>query len=715
MKKHIPGLTNKKGSVLFLVLAIMTILIIAASAAYYMVLSNRGSVEARRKDEQSYQTAISVNNGVSDYIDAYLSAVSKSSGSLDTTTNKLVKTILALPVGSSITTTKDGNLASLEDYGMGEYEVVITKMDKTLESNGDTVHTIKLETTADVDGRKVKLTQIKTITTGPSEYFTRFFTSTGKRPEDVRIESNEVLTDVYMENDYSVFGGGATKLNDNVYVTGTLVDEGMQYSDDKKEMIIGENFYVTSTAGNEVLKGGGTLMVGGNCMAGVVNSDGTTGLGKSIQAEEAYILGDLTLTQTQSKATTFNVQGDCYIHSSTLPATFYINGDLYLDKNVNGGQGTFYVGGDVYLAEDTWYSAAKICYSGEAYNIKTGAPLNFSAGPIASKNLTKEGATLKPWDPGSIDDVAATIAEKTAKQKYEDWNADEYFDTAYAGAPVIDNIDDIRHYDAVEGTLKPTSLYEITESCVLQPTDEWGGSWGNTIVIDATDEDIYIKLQPNPGETDFYFGGNGTNVLVKGQHSVVFVLPDNVNFTTPNQNLYVGHYEWAKLMTGMSDSALEAKLKAQESSFNLAGESKNYKDGIKTKLNKTADGTILDTSGTNGLHNNIFLVTNGSENKVDFGGGECCFWGYLYAPNTIFHINNSDQSLSFVGGMILGSYTYLNPTASLAFTTPYDYYDLYDLDNPTDIVKHLMGQANDTSYTDPTSTLKGWGTVGYIS
>ena len=70
MKKHIPGLTNKKGSVLFLVLAIMTILIIAASAAYYMVLSNRGSVEARRKDEQSYQTAISVNNGVSDYIDA---------------------------------------------------------------------------------------------------------------------------------------------------------------------------------------------------------------------------------------------------------------------------------------------------------------------------------------------------------------------------------------------------------------------------------------------------------------------------------------------------------------------------------------------------------------------------------------------------------------------------------------------------------------------
>ena len=105
MKKSIKRLKQNKGSVLFLVLAVMTILIIAASAVYYMVMSNRGSVQTRYDDEQAYQTALSVSNGVSEYIDAYLSGISSSSGKLNDS-NDLVSAIVGLPLNGSISTTK---------------------------------------------------------------------------------------------------------------------------------------------------------------------------------------------------------------------------------------------------------------------------------------------------------------------------------------------------------------------------------------------------------------------------------------------------------------------------------------------------------------------------------------------------------------------------------------------------------------------------------
>ena len=71
-------LLNKKGSVLFLVVVVMSILIVAASATFYIVNNQHSSVNVRYSSEQSYQTAVSVSDTVSKYIDGYLEAISKS-------------------------------------------------------------------------------------------------------------------------------------------------------------------------------------------------------------------------------------------------------------------------------------------------------------------------------------------------------------------------------------------------------------------------------------------------------------------------------------------------------------------------------------------------------------------------------------------------------------------------------------------------------------
>ena len=697
MKKSIKRLKQNKGSVLFLVLAVMTILIIAASAVYYMVMSNRGSVETRYDDEQAYQTALSVSNGVSEYIDAYLSGISSSSGKLNDS-NALVSSIIGLPVGGSISTTKnDGVLASLGDYGMGEYDVTITKTDMT--SNGDdTVHTYKIETTAYVDGQKVTLIQLKTITTGPAEYFTRFFTSTGKSPEDVIIDTQDILTDVYLENDYSMIGGGGKQLRANLYATGTFVDNGVQFTGPADtEIVIGEHFYSTTSGGNAILSNGGTLMVGGNMEAS-----------KEIGADNVYIIDDLTIKHAMNDYDpNIYVNGDCYINSAgTKNCTFYINGDLYLNQS---NQGTFYVGGNVYISSGirTNNSAAVgIHYAGGVYDYDSK-----SAVSDFSTTLLVNDAPATPWPQDNVLMIASDIATKTAKQNYADWCAEEYFNDNIAGSAP----------EYTPSTVSGAWAYTISESCILRPASGWSGEWGHSIIIDASvgadgnKAPIYIYLKPNDGETTFSFGASGLGVLIKGERPVVFVLPSNVDFKADNQ-LFVGHIEWARMIQGYSSlSAFETALNASSSSAlsNITTNTNSFVATMTSKLYKNGDYTLIDITGTDKLHNNIYMVTSGRDNVIDFDNSQTCFWGFIYAPYIKFNLTVSNTCLEFVGGMIVGTYSYKNSDGALAFTTPYDYYDLYNLGDKGDITKHLMGESGSIGSDGSTIALKSWGTVAY--
>ena len=683
---------------LSLVLAVMTILIIAASAVYYMVMSNRGSVETRYDDEQAYQTALSVSSGVSEYIDAYLSGISASSGKLNDS-NDLVSAIIGLPENGSISTTQSGAasaaLADFGDYGMGEYEVTITK--DSIETNGEeTVHTFIIETTAVVDGQKVTLVQVKTITTGPAEYFTRFFTSTGKSPEDVVIDSNDILTDIYLENDYSMIGGGGHELRANVYATGTFVDNGVQFTGPADtEIVIGEHFYANTSGGNAILSSGGTLMVGGNMEAA-----------KEIGADNAYIIGDLYINHAMNDYDpNIYVNGDCYINADgTKNCTFYINGDLYLNKET---QGTFYVGGNVYISSSVRIdssSAVGIHYAGGVYDYDTKTAVS----DFNTSLLVNDSATT-PWSEDNVQLIASDIATKTAKQNYADWRAEEYFNDNYADAP-----------EYTPSTIDGAWTYTINQSCILRPASGWSDQWYHSIVIDARVVDgntdpLYIYLKPNDGETTFSFNAPGLGVLIKGERPVVFVLPSNVDFLA-DQKLFLGHIEWARMIQGYGSlSAFETALNDNYSNAlaEIANNTQSYTETISDMLYKDGDYTLIQVSGTESLHNNIYLVTSGRDNVISFDTSLPHFWGFIYAPYIKFNLTVSNSCLEFVGGMIVGTYSYENSDGGLAFTTPYDYYDLYNLGDGGNITKYLMGQTGSVGSDGSTVSLKSWGTVAY--
>ena len=115
MKRALLRLKSGRGSVLFFIIAIMSVMI----AVYYSAVSARKQVEIRYGDEQSYQSAISLNDIVTEYLNTK-------------TEDAFVDAILALAPGSSLTTQGTGtdSFAKLAE-GLGDYKVTVTKIGRS--------------------------------------------------------------------------------------------------------------------------------------------------------------------------------------------------------------------------------------------------------------------------------------------------------------------------------------------------------------------------------------------------------------------------------------------------------------------------------------------------------------------------------------------------------------------------------------------------------
>lgn len=669
-------LLNKKGSVLFVVVIIMSILIIAASAAYYVVSSGRKNVEVHYGDEQAYQTALSVSDAVSGYIDSYLTSISRSSGRLDGVSNQLVKSMLSLGVGSSFqTTTGTGNLTT---QGMGEFEVTIKKLSASATGTGgeNTLQTFAITTSAVVNGQAVKITEFKTIETGPASYFSRFFTSTGHIATDVVLGGQQVETTIYLENEYSRFQSSSSWLNADLVSSGSVEDNNsLIYSSSKPISItIANNFYTTGAAGGtSICAGGGTIKVGG---------DMTTT--KPISADTVYVLGDFEMVSNQAikSGCTVYVNGDCKIAngSTTTGVTFYINGDLIMESN--SGFGTFYVGGEL-------------------------------TGSKASHVTSRVTFMTDPWSADDVGTTALTIANDSARQTYEEWDAESYFTANFSSAPEI--TPDL----SVTG-----GVYSISQSCILHPA-KLQGWYNDTLIIDATSSDLYILLQPTSG-TVFSFGQATNvpmNVVVIGSHSVVFILPDGISFASQVQS-YIGHIGWIQLARNNYSSVTNEEIK------NLCQNTTNFFQSNRSAITATiaaqlnSDGVVNTSivSPTNTAtnpymtHNNIFLVTKGGGN-IDFCAQQSMFFGYIYAPKSIMKLSPADNRFAFLGGSIVGSYNFKGDFGVM-FTLPYDYYNRYLAEkganwNPSNFIRYLMNDAGSGGSYSSNAGLKGWNTLGY--
>lgn len=608
MKRALLRLKSGRGSVLFFIIAIMSVMIVLASAVYYSAVSARKQVEIRYGDEQSYQSAISLNDIVTEYLNTK-------------TEDAFVDAILALAPGSSLTTQGTGtdSFAKLAE-GLGDYKVTVTKISG---DSGDEKQTVKIETEVIVNGESSTVTSVGEFTLVSKPYsFDRFFTSTGYAPNDVVMSGMTVTSTMYLDNEYSQIGSlqsgnSGINIKAEVISAGTLAfnNAPINANGDKTfDITVGNNLIMTYNGGQGAMNlNGGRIRVGGNLIQGTsFNYKNDT---------DVYVVGDLISGRPSDDSNCeIYVNGDAaFFGNETFAGKVYVNGDVYIDKEVNTGDkfpGGITIGGNVYLcsgssyfgAQKTWIKSHGIDdsrikdYSDASIRFEAKNGENDSAYNALRANMDKArslaGGTaaynyIWPSDSylcESLTNVKATINDKIGNPEYTNWNMTKKFindDGTYTVDPInyeFDNATDPAARDsrfAGTGSNKNqliVSAEKFGQYVIMGDVRITNGDGnGYNIVFDTTmpdgkDIDMYVYLPANclmekTGENSYKFSNKETDkskfncfrwnnqpegqfagrfcVLTKGKGSVIFIIGDGITYFA-QQRLFMGHYNLLK-------------------------------------------------------------------------------------------------------------------------------------------------------------------------
>lgn len=536
MKRALLRLKCGRGSVLFFIVAIMSVMIVLASAVYYSAVSARKQVEIRYGDEQSYQSAVSLNDLVTEYLNTK-------------TEDAFVDAILALAPGSSLTTQGTGtdSFAKLAE-GLGDYKVTVTKISG---DSSDEKHTVKIETEVIVDGESSTVTSVGEFTLVSKPYsFDRFFTSTGYAPNDVFMSGMTITSTMYLDNEYSQIGGtgapgtGNSKINIEAEIIspGTLaINNAPINADGDKtfDITVGNNLIMTFNGGQGAMNlNGGRIRVGGNLIQGTsFNYKNDT---------DVYVVGDFISGRPSDDSNCeIYVNGDAaFFGNETYKGKVYVNGDVYIDREVNTGDkfpGGITIGGNVYLcsgssyfgAQTTWIKSHGIDdsriknYSDASIRFEAKNGENDSAYNALRANMDKArslaGGTaaynyIWPSDSlicESLQNVKDKINEKIGNPEYSNWNMTKKFindDGTYTVDPINYNFDNATDPELQDARFAGTgsnknqlivSAEKFGQYVVMGDMRITAGTWdGYNIVFDTTmpdgkDIDMYVYLPAN--------------------------------------------------------------------------------------------------------------------------------------------------------------------------------------------------------------------------
>lgn len=536
MKRALLRLKCGRGSVLFFIVAIMSVMIVLASAVYYSAVSARKQVEIRYGDEQSYQSAVSLNDLVTEYLNTKME-------------DAFVDAILALAPGSSLTTQGTGtdSFAKLAE-GLGDYKVTVTKISG---DSSDEKHTVKIETEVIVDGESSTVTSVGEFTLVSKPYsFDRFFTSTGYAPNDVFMSGMTITSTMYLDNEYSQIGGtgapgtGNSKINIEAEIisAGTLaINNAPINADGDKtfDITVGNNLIMTFNGGQGAMNlNGGRIRVGGNLIQGTsFNYKNDT---------DVYVVGDFISGRPSDDSNCeIYVNGDAaFFGNETYKGKVYVNGDVYIDREVNTGDkfpGGITIGGNVYLcsgssyfgAQTTWIKSHGIDdsriknYSDASIRFEAKNGENDSAYNALRANMDKArslaGGTaaynyIWPSDSlicESLQNVKDKINEKIGNPEYSNWNMTKKFindDGTYTVDPINYNFDNATDPELQDARFAGTgsnknqlivSAEKFGQYVVMGDMRITAGTWdGYNIVFDTTmpdgkDIDMYVYLPAN--------------------------------------------------------------------------------------------------------------------------------------------------------------------------------------------------------------------------
>ena len=740
MKRALLRLKSGRGSVLFFIIAIMSVMIVLASAVYYSAVSARKQVEIRYGDEQSYQSAISLNDIVTEYLNTK-------------TEDAFVDAILALAPGSSLTTQGTGtdSFAKLAE-GLGDYKVTVTKISG---DSSDEKQTVKIETEVIVNGESSTVTSVGEFTLVSKPYsFDRFFTSTGYAPNDVVMSGMTVTSTMYLDNEYSQIGSlqsenSGINIKAEVISAGTLAlnNAPINADGDKTfDITVGNNLIMTYNGGQGAMNlNGGRIRVGGNLIQGTsFNYKNDT---------DVYVVGDLISGRPSDDSNCeIYVNGDAaFFGNETFAGKVYVNGDVYIDKEVNTGDkfpGGITIGGNVYLcsgssyfgAQKTWIKSHGIDdsriknYSDASIRFEAKNGENDSAYNALRANMDKArslaGGTaaynyIWPSDSlicESLQNVKDKINEKIGNPEYTNWNMIKKFindDGTYTVDPINYEFNNATEPQAKDERFKGTgstknqlvvSAQKFGQYVIMGDMRITAEPWnGYNIVFDTTmpngkDIDMYVYLPANclmekTGENSYKFSNKDTDkskfncfrwnnqpdgmfdgwfsVLTKGKGSVIFIVGDGVTYFA-QQRLFMGHYNLLKEILPNSISA-DGKVTNTETFSQSAIEKIMRTTDANAKLHTVFKQDVVNKyKDSGGLHNNLFVVAINKNSDVNFDMPFNTFCGFVYAPYMTFGAGKSTEGhFAMLGGLIVSDYEMPKTSRVYMATIPYDYYDRF--------------------------------------
>lgn len=740
MKRALLRLKGGKGSVLFFIIAIMTVMIVLASAVYYSTISARAQVEIKYGNEQSYQSAVSLNDLVTEYLNTK-------------TDDAFVDAIIALSPNKSLTTKGDGTDAFAElAGGLGDYKITVTKLSG---DSGDEKQTIKVETEVLVNGETSTVTSIGEFTLVSKPYsFDRFFTSTGYAPNDVVMSGMTVTSTMYLDNEYSQIGSSQSG-NSGINIRAEVISAGTlsinnapinSNGDQTFDITTGNNLIMTYNGGQGAMNlNGGRIRVGGNLIQGTsFNYTNDT---------DVYVVGDfISGRPSDDSDCEIYVNGDAaFFGKETYKGKVYVNGDVYIDKEVNTGDkfpGGITVGGNVYLCSgSSYYGAQKAWIKSHGVDdsrIKdyTDASIRFeakngdndSAYNALRANMDKARGSNEqaysyvwPSDSGtceSLTNVKAKINEKVGNPEYTNWNMTKKFindDGTYTVDPINYNFGNpsASELERFAGTGSNenqliVSAEKFGQYVVMGDMRITNGPWnGYNIVFDTTmpdgnDIDMYVYLPANcymkktppanewssptysfsnksedKSKFNCFRWNNQPEGLFDGWFSVLTKGKGSVIFVIGDgvtyfaqTRVFMGHYN---LLKEVLPDAIAADGKVTNTD--------KFSEAKVSAIMRTTDTdarkqtlfkqNILDKyKNSGGIHNNLFVVAINKNSDVNFDMQYNTFCGFIYAPYMTFGAGKSTEGHFAMLGGLIVS-DYEMPNTSRVYMATIPY-DYYD-------------------------------------
>lgn len=510
---------SNRGSALFMVLSTMTALLIAVMAMYFSVVSSRSVQYAVFNQNQSYQSAVSVQEALR----SWLNANDKSD---------LVTQMKALEEGKTLTTNGNGFAAlgvagGSEDLNqLGSYDVNITKV-KPEVVGGVTCTTFDVATTVVVGGVRETVHiywHIPPAEKEDAKINSDIFASTGYVPNNADVASGKFNTKSVFDNEFVNFGNGTTeyKLYGDIFCGGSVA------------------MYDAKTV---TLSKASTFVVRDSLY--LYRADNLT-LGTDSEKGKLYVGGDLYVNNT-FKLAKFDVYvlGNVYVSSS---------GDIQADKGCY-----LHVNGD-YYKDNPWGA-------GDSGNFKRVTRRNGKFIVNGVEN-TDSNYTCDPWGEADVKAAASFIDTSTQSYEFGNWKIENNFPSTPIKIEFDSSANVYEQEINFSGGSDKTCYTNLGDIRDKNP----GGDKNYTLFIDTGDDEenkhylrVNANYDANSDLVDDTFCWNplglqttnnttqrGMNIIVRGKGSLIIDIPNGVRYATSTWERFM-HEGWFILLGGQTN------------------------------------------------------------------------------------------------------------------------------------------------------------------